>query len=178
MERVVRDEPVASSRGPVLVLAGSLSPLTARQIGMASAYARVPLAAGPLATDATYLAAQATRIADLLGAGRHVLAHTSPVEHQPASLPGDIASRLAPASGALLRAVLRRTAVSRVGVAGGDTSSHAVQALECWGLEWIGRIDAGVPLLRAHADDPRIDGVELMLKGGQMGAEDLFDRLL
>jgi len=68
--------------------------------------------------------------------------------------------------------------VSRVGIAGGDTSSHAVQALAAWGLEWLGQIDAGVPLLRVHADDRRVDGLELMLKGGQMGGDDLFKALI
>jgi uncharacterized protein YgbK (DUF1537 family) len=68
--------------------------------------------------------------------------------------------------------------VSRIGIAGGDTSSHAVQALAAWGLEWLGQIDAGVPLLRVHADDPRIDRLEAMLKGGQMGGDDLFKVLI
>jgi hypothetical protein len=29
-----------------------------------------------------------------------------------------------------------------------------------------------------RADDPVLDGVELMLKGGQMGPPDVFERLL
>ena len=89
-----------------------------------------------------------------------------------------IATQLARATGALLRTVLRNVSVPRVGIAGGDTSSHAVEALECWGLEWLGSLDNGVALLRARADEPAIDGLELMLKGGQMGGEDLFDRLV
>jgi uncharacterized protein YgbK (DUF1537 family) len=36
----------------------------------------------------------------------------------------------------------------------------------------------GVTVSRTHADDPAVDGLELMLKGGQMGGEDLFERLL
>jgi uncharacterized protein YgbK (DUF1537 family) len=62
-------------------------------------------------------------------------------------------------------------------VAGGDTSGWAVQALRPWALRWAGTLAAGVPLLRLHADDPRIDGLELMLKGGQMGPSDTFLRL-
>jgi uncharacterized protein YgbK (DUF1537 family) len=107
-----------------------------------------------------------------------VVAHTTPVGQEPSSLALDAASRLAPACGLLLRAVLEQVQVSRVGIAGGDTSSHAVQTLAAWGLEWLGQIDAGVPLLRVHADDRRIDGLELMLKGGQMGCDDLFKALI
>jgi len=77
-----------------------------------------------------------------------------------------------------VRAILRKVRLSRVGIAGGDTSSHAVQELAPWGLEWIGQLDPGVPLLRARSDDPDVHGVELMLKGGQMGADDLFDALV
>jgi uncharacterized protein YgbK (DUF1537 family) len=29
-----------------------------------------------------------------------------------------------------------------------------------------------------HSDDPSLDGLELMLKGGQMGNEDVFERLI
>jgi uncharacterized protein YgbK (DUF1537 family) len=89
-----------------------------------------------------------------------------------------VSSQVAPASAALLATVLRAIDLKRVGIAGGDTSSHAVQALGAWGLEWIGRIDAGVPLLRARADDPSVAGLELMLKGGQMGGDALFDVLV
>ena len=173
-----RDGAIAAARGPVLTIAGSLSPITARQIARSTAYERVPLSAFALAGDEGYLDEQARRIADLLASGRNVLAFTSPIEQGQASLAGDVSAKLAPATGALLRAVLRLTAVTRVGIAGGDTSSHVVKALGCWGLEWIGQLDAGVPLLRAHADEPGIDGLELMLKGGQMGADTLFDLLI
>ena len=80
--------------------------------------------------------------------------------------------------GAAARRCCGHATLERVGIAGGDTSSHAVQALGAWGLEWMGRIDAGVPLLRARADAPAVDGLELMLKGGQMGGDELFDVLV
>jgi uncharacterized protein YgbK (DUF1537 family) len=76
--------------------------------------------------------------------------------------------------------VTRMAAVAplrRVGIAGGDTSTRVVQALGLWGLSYRSRPDPGVALCRAHSDDPALDGLELMLKGGQMGAVDLFDRL-
>jgi hypothetical protein len=31
---------------------------------------------------------------------------------------------------------------------------------------------------RTHSAQPALDGLELMLKGGQMGAEDVFEQLL
>jgi uncharacterized protein YgbK (DUF1537 family) len=178
LPRTARSGHVARAPGPVLVLAGSLSPVTARQIAMASAYDDVPLDPNRLAVDEGYRAEQGRQIAALLQAGRHVLAHTTPAGHESSPIERGAAPRIAPACGALLRAVLQQVHVSRVGIAGGDTSSHAVQAFGAWGLEWLGQIDTGVPLLRVHADDPRVDGLELMLKGGQMGGDDLFDLLI
>jgi hypothetical protein len=34
---------------------------------------------------------------------------------------------------------------------------------------------ANVVLLRAHSLDPEVDGLELLLKGGQVGPADLFE---
>ncbi|WP_370454695.1 nucleotide-binding domain containing protein [Herbaspirillum sp. SJZ099] len=53
----------------------------------------------------------------------------------------------------------------------------ASQALDIWGLSYLGNVSAGVALCRAHADAAHLDGIELMLKGGQMGAADLFELL-
>lgn len=166
---------VAPARGPVFVLAGSLSPLSARQVAQARAYERVALDAGRLAAgDAGYLEATARAIGARLAQGAHVLAGTSIAG--PAPRGADPA--LAPACGALLAAVLGQARCARVGVVGGDTSSRAVQALAPWALGWVGRVGASSPVVRAHADDPAVDGLELMLKGGQMGEDDVLDRLV
>jgi len=37
---------------------------------------------------------------------------------------------------------------------------------------------AGASLCRIHGDDAALDGMEIMLKGGQMGSEDVFERLV
>ena len=66
----------------------------------------------------------------------------------------------------------------RLGIAGGDTSSLATQALGLWGLAFHSTLAPGVTLSVARSDDARIDGLELMLKGGQMGDAQLFDRLV
>ena len=65
-----------------------------------------------------------------------------------------------------------------VGVAGGDTSSLALRALGAWGLSWQGQLAPGVALTRLHADNHALQGLEILLKGGQMGPPDIFTRLL
>jgi uncharacterized protein YgbK (DUF1537 family) len=112
--------------------------------------------------------------AGALNAGRPVLAHTV------RAVAGDTTAReVAQLCGRLLADVLALApAVRRVGIAGGDSSSHAVRALGPWGLSPLGSLAPGVPLVRTHAREARLDGLELMLKGGQMGPVDLFTRLL
>lgn len=169
------DGRIAPANGPVLVLAGSLSPLTARQVAAAQSFQRLPLDAQRLARgDAACVDQAVDELAGALQAGRHVLAHTTPLDR-----PGGAAdAALAAQCGRLLRQVLMRVPVSRLGVAGGDTSSHALQALAPTALSWLGRPAPGVALCRAHAAEAWLDGTEVMLKGGQMGGDDLFEVLV
>lgn len=92
-------------------------------------------------------------------------------------------AQLAIATAEFVRAVVglcrqRNIALRRLGIAGGDTSSHATQRLDIWALSYVDTLAPGVTLCRAHSDDPMLDGLELMLKGGQMGGARIFDRLL
>ncbi|PZQ70295.1 MAG: hypothetical protein DI563_18650 [Variovorax paradoxus] len=163
---------IAPARTPVLGIAGSLSPLTARQVAAATAY--VHHAVPPVRLlDATAREAAAQAVAADLRAGRHALVVTA--AQDAANSDG---RRIAQATGQLLAEVLTRVPLSRVGIAGGDTSSHAVQALDAWGLSHRARIAPGVALCRLHSERPALDGMELMLKGGQMGGESLFDDLV
>ncbi|HEY6134367.1 MAG TPA: nucleotide-binding domain containing protein, partial [Rubrivivax sp.] len=166
---------VKAATGPVFVLAGSLSPVTAAQVAAAGAgYQQVTLDAASLTGSEAALNACASACASALAAGASVLAVTS--APGAGALP---AADVARACGRLLAAVLVRSPqVRRVGVAGGDTSSWALRALAPWALQWAGSLSPGVALLRARATDARIDGLELALKGGQMGPPDVFDRLL
>ena len=172
--------PIAPADGPVFVLAGSLSPVTMRQIAAATSYEHVPIdPARLLARDAAYRDALLQRIAALLREGRHVLAATTGAgAPRLVTRGGDEAAALARECGALLAQLLRQQALKRIGVAGGDTSSHALRALGLNALAYVGELAPGVVMCRAHADEPALDGLELMLKGGQVGGDDLFERLL
>jgi uncharacterized protein YgbK (DUF1537 family) len=70
---------------------------------------------------------------------------------------------------------VRRAGLGRLLFAGGDTSSHGVAQLGIDALTWAAPIGRGAPLGRAHAADPAIDGLELVLKGGQMGSDGFFE---
>lgn len=172
---------VAPAQGPVLVLAGSLSPVTARQVAAARSFDTVWLDAPLLAQrDAATLERHAQDIAHGLAGGRNVLACTRPSPSGQQLRPAAEldAQALARAGGDLLARVLAMAPLQRVGIAGGDTSSHGVQALDAWGLSYVADMGAGASLCRVHSDDAALDGMEIMLKGGQMGSDDVFERLV
>src|SRR5690348_199612 len=170
------EAPVQPAVGPVFVLVGSQSPVSAKQTAAAvrdmQLYESIRL--DPQPNGGLDFEGQATNCARLLGAGHSVLAHLGPVVSG-----GPSRIEMARACGKLLRRVLELTpVVRRIGIAGGDTSSISVEALGIWALGFVGMLGPGVSLTRVHADDPRLDGLELMLKGGQMGPADVFARLL
>lgn len=171
--------PLGPANGPVLVVAGSLSPVTARQIAACESYTRQPLQVARLLTDDNYTAQQVALAAATLAEGRNVLAHTD----KPAgAVTADQTAATARATAKLVADIVRTSAhaghrLNRIGIAGGDTSSQATLALGLWGLAFRCVLAPGVTVSVANSDDPATDGVELMLKGGQMGGDRLFDAL-
>lgn len=167
---------INKAHDPVFILSGSRSPVTARQIRMATSYQHIPLDASVLSygNHAAHDALLA-QVLNGLSQGKNVLAYVSSESDQNRPI---AASVLAEACGQFLSRVLEHSNLSRVGVAGGDTSSLALKALDVWGLSYIGQIDPGTALCRIHSDLPHLSGIEIMLKGGQMGSESVFEKLL
>lgn len=56
-------------------------------------------------------------------------------------------------------------------------SSHAIQALDAWGLSFLQAISPGVALCRLHSEQAALEGMEVVLMGGQMGSVPLFETL-
>ncbi len=88
-----------------------------------------------------------------------------------------VRERLGQQQGLLLRELLLASDVRRVCVAGGDTSSHAISQLGIYALELLTPMVPGQPLNRAYAEDARLDGLEIALKGGQHGRPDHFESI-
>jgi 3-oxoisoapionate kinase len=155
--------------GAVLALVGSLSPVTRAQVEAASFYQRIDLDPARLVADPGYGRQIRQRALAELANG-HVMLVTDAAREGRARM-----DHLAVATGRLLRAVLSQAQVARLIVAGGDTSSHAVAALDIWGLSYCSSFVPGAPLCRVHSDMPGLDGLDIILKGGQMGPVDFFD---
>jgi uncharacterized protein YgbK (DUF1537 family) len=89
-------------------------------------------------------------------------------------LKGDTAHILGTALGKVLRGALAQSKVRRVCLAGGDTSGFAARALGIEAVEMIAPLTPGAPLCRAFAPGSPADGLEVVFKGGQVGAENYF----
>lgn len=142
--------------GRIVVVSGSCSPVTEAQI-------RYALGAGyaGFTADEPLDGALAA-----LAAGRSVVVYSAlgPVDAPP--LGESLGRRL----GRTLRELLDRSGVRRAVIAGGDTSSYAARELGIRALTYAAPIAPGAPLCRAD------NGLELVLKGGQVGGPEFFER--
>ena len=163
-------EATAPRTGPVLALIGSLSPVTRAQVEASSAYERIGIDTASLLSEPAYGVALEQETHARLSAGQHVMLVTD----RPSQAPGNMEA-VALATGRLLRGIMSAAAIRRLVVAGGDTSSLAVKSLDIWGLSYRAALVPGAPLCRTHGDDPRLDGLDIVLKGGQMGPVGFFD---
>ena len=158
----------------ILVISGSCSAVTAGQILWAKrqGLACLELDAEALARGGPGAVNAATELAlQLLRSGRDTVLYTA--LGTPTGLTHD--KELGLALGRLMLSLVQQTGVRRVVLCGGDTSSHAVQQLGLTALTFAGTLAPGAPLCRAHAEEKTgLDGLELVLKGGQIGPEDFF----
>lgn len=158
--------PVAPEVDRLLVVSGSCSPVTAAQIDWALGHGYAGLR-----VDLDDMSALADKAVAALDAGRSVVVYSA---QGPAAAEA-LGEKLGTALGRAVAGIVPRARLRRVLFCGGDTSSHAVQQLGCDALTYVAPLERGVPLCRAHAADPRFDGLELALKGGQMGGADFFE---
>jgi uncharacterized protein YgbK (DUF1537 family) len=184
----------ASQAGPLLVISGSCSPATEGQIAQARKVGfmgiRVPME--ELLSSGTREAAKAALLQEArqwLAIGRSVIVYsaTGPndesIERMRKVLSAqgirseDSSRLLGNALGELTKELVSQLGISRVLIAGGDTSGYVTRELGVYALECISILDPGGPLCLAYANEPPFDGLELVLKGGQVGGVDFFERV-
>lgn len=161
--------------GPVLTISGSRSAQTRQQIEHAAA---VGWLVAPL--DFAEAPAQIAVVREELARGRSVILTSDDAPDGPETLDGTgtpngtgTLERIAATGADVIRAVTDLT--RRVIVAGGDTSGRVTRLLGVSSLAIVANPVSNVVLLRATSDAAGIDGLELLLKGGQVGADDLFE---
>jgi len=174
----------------LVVVSGSASPMTARQIEWAgqNGFACLRVPTQEFADEQSGQRAHTQLFESALGAlaaGHSVLLYSAAGPDDPSirttretltARSGNTAKVLGSALGRLARELLARTGLRRLVVAGGDTSSYATQELGLYGLEMLAELTPGAPLCRGYSEDAQFDGLEIALKGGQMGKEDYFGK--
>jgi uncharacterized protein YgbK (DUF1537 family) len=165
----------AAATDRILIISGSCSAVTAQQILWARShgYTCVALDAAGLASGDSQARETAWRLGlQSLQSGCDTVLYTA--LGKPSGAAHD--QSLGVALGQLLLELVQQTGVGRVVLCGGDTASHAVQQLNLTAITFAGALAPGAPLCRAHAGEGTgLDGLELVLKGGQIGPEDFFD---
>jgi uncharacterized protein YgbK (DUF1537 family) len=163
----------ATAADRILVLSGSCSPATAKQIRRASQMGFVTCRLRePASWDG-----QTRRSLRALQRGESAVLYTA---LGPDSIDGQghYGEAFGAALGARLRELLIVSGVQRVVIAGGDTSTRVVKQLGITALTFAAPVAPGAPLCRAHAPGSPLDGLELVLKGGQVGSDDFFAKVL
>ena len=170
----------------LLVLSGSGSQLNADQIAHALAtglFSDVPLDLSALEAGDTP-GSTADALTETIGhrfrSARGVIVHSflGPDDRRLASsASGNSDALLGAAYARLIQRCVERFGVRRVVVAGGDTSSWTMRALDVEALEIVTGFAGGGNLCRIGDAGP-LDGLEVVLKGGQVGADDLLVKAL
>jgi uncharacterized protein YgbK (DUF1537 family) len=169
----------------ILIGSGSCATVTSGQIAWAlkHGFKEVALNPGLLAAETRQRELQRASASALakLRKGSSVILHTTRSGSDrgvAAKLKGKTAQILGTALGEVLRNVLARSKIRRICIAGGDTSSYAARALGIEAVEWVATGLAGAPVCRALAPGSPMDGCEVVFKGGQVGDEDCFQKVL
>jgi uncharacterized protein YgbK (DUF1537 family) len=174
----------------IACVSGSVSPVTAEQIAFAleNGFAGVPLNAARAVDEAAWakeIGRAAEQALATLGGGRDPIIFTArgpddaAVQALRAAVDASglkaetVNDRIGSGLGRVLDRVVREAKLSRAVISGGDTSGHAASMLGIDALTAVAPIAPGSPLCRAHAAGP-LDGLELALKGGQVGGPDFF----
>ncbi len=174
----------------IAAVSGSVSPVTAAQISHAAAHGFDPIRLDTaLAADAGRWAQELGRATDAaldaLGRGRDPLVFTATgpddaavaafgTALEAAGVAAETANeRVGTGLGQVLRDVVARAALRRAVISGGDTSGRAASMLGIDALTAIAPLAPGSPLCRSHATGG-FDGLEIALKGGQVGRPDFF----
>lgn len=183
--------PREANAARIAAVSGSCSPVTGRQIDWAEANGlagiRLDVAAAvdePRWGRVIEAAIEAATAA--LAGGRSPLVYTArgpddaaiPTLKQAILAAGEdeaeVNSRIGHGLGEILRAIVTSTDIRRVAIAGGDTSGHALAGLGIIALEAEVALTPACAINIARSDDAALDGLEVALKGGQMGPVDFF----
>lgn len=170
----------------LLVVSGSVSPTTADQIAWAEANGFEIFALDPVPLLDGELSDFLETVFQAVEAGRDVVVCSARGPDDPrvtamrAAIvergmdPADVSRRIGATLGSILKTCVTEIGIKRAVVSGGDTSGYATENLGIYAFTALAPTIPGASLLAAHSEDPALAGLQLALKGGQMGSADFF----
>lgn len=185
------DPPGPAARAQrIVAVSGSVSPTTARQLDWAgrNGFALLPFDARAVTGSDADMAGEERRLTQAAiaaaQAGQSPLVHSASGEGPQvdafraalarSGMDAAIANRrIGESLGRILDGTLRASGIRRAVISGGDTSGHGMRQLGLSALVAKAPTIPGAALCLAFGDGPQ-DGLEIALKGGQMGSEDYF----
>jgi 3-oxoisoapionate kinase len=165
----------------LLVISGSVSPTTERQIRFAlkNGFAGTEADAMALSrADGNELERLITAACGILEQGQSPLIYTAlgASTDKGQELNSNARQSLSRALGDIAKRCITQFKLKRLIIAGGDTSSHAISQLNISAL--VTRFPLaqtpGSPLCTAFSNDAIFNGLEIAMKGGQVGGDDYF----
>ncbi len=171
----------------VAAVSGSVSPTTERQIRCALENGYIGISVNPVhlanenrsrTIDATVTAAMAELNKDRSVLIYTALGHTTDIGAQIDSIP-EGRSKVGESLGLILSQLITRGKLRRAIISGGDTSGHALAQLGIHALTTRFPLTQtpGSPLCNAYSTSAQFNGIEIAMKGGQIGGEDYFVKL-
>ncbi len=173
--------PQAQAVPCIAVVSGSCSPMSGAQIewaeqnGFATHRLQVQTCLDPTQTEA-----EIERLVSLcvqaISRNQSPVVYSAKGPDDPAVMKFDAQAneRIGLALAEIMQRLLDRTSVRRIVVAGGDSSGAVASHLGIQAFTVAAGMAPGVPLCRAWSDNPRRDGLEIALKGGQLGAVSFY----
>jgi uncharacterized protein YgbK (DUF1537 family) len=181
------DFPLPGQVERLAVVSGSVSPTTERQIFTALSEGFEGVDLDPLSliseTGETAIETAVEAGIRILQSGRSVILHTAlgPTADRGADIDRIAGARhkLGRSLGTILRRLVESESLTRAVIAGGDTSSHALQELRVEALTTLLPLPQtpGSPLCIAHGGHAPTDGLQIALKGGQIGTDSYFAQI-
>jgi uncharacterized protein YgbK (DUF1537 family) len=184
----------SGKRGPILVVSGSCAAISGEQIEWAAAhhYVQIGIQTEKLLEDIP-CEREIDRVAQeaigSLKCGKSVVIHSAIGPWDPrisntkqlAQKLGMTSQRtvdiLGQALGELARKIILASGARRLVLSGGDTAGRVTQALGIWALQ-VGRsVGVPAPLCYVYSTSPKMNGLQVAYKGGQVGGDDYFDRV-
>lgn len=174
----------------LLVLSGSCSPVTERQIewGLENGAVEVPIQTERIIIEDQMVDEcehTAKKALELLDQGHNVIVHTARGPKDPrieatnqrlkdqgfsdTDLKLKSGKFFGEALGEIFKRILEKKRVPRAAVFGGDTSGYFARTMEIEAIEMIGPLAPGAPLCRIHKPGSPLENVEILFKGGQLG---------